>query len=117
VVSSSGLRITVRLSSPDMTHSYQLALPYDAAMEAAWAGTPNVELLHYGDSLIVLPQAREVLLPGVILPAYDKRRVVLSLPGEEPGTSVTVHLMSKVNGADFGGMTLIYEVPEIVIPK
>jgi hypothetical protein len=109
--------IALRLSSPDMTKSYQFTLPYDAAIEAAWAGTPNVATVHFGDTLVVVVRAREVSLPGVLLPGFAKKRVVLSLPEEEPGTEVTVHLMETVNGTQFGGMTLHYEVPEIVIPK
>jgi len=104
--------VGLRLFSPDMMKPYKLTLDYDAALEAAWAGVPDVTVSHTGEKLVLNVNANAVSLPAVSLDGYEEKAIKVTPDGAE-NTTVTIHMTENVNGNDVGGLTMVYTFPEV----
>jgi hypothetical protein len=106
--------VGLRLSSPDMQKPYTITLDYDAAIEAAWTGIPDVTVLHSGPTLFATVNANAVTLTPVTLAGYAEKPFTVQVDGPK-GSTVTLQMAETVNGTDVGGLTMTYTVP-IPIP-
>jgi hypothetical protein len=103
-------QVGLRLSSRDMAIFYTLVFDYDAALELAWTGTPNLAVAHVGSNLEVTAKANDVSLPAVGLDGHVEKGFTVTADGPE-GTTFTIDMTANANGQDVGGMTFVYSIP------